>query len=122
MSNNVINIKDIRSGKVKRIFLMAEIKNKIRRAKEWAVRNKEVLISFTPIVITGVTTVTKVVGKHVNLRKAESVKNLYCYDRSLGHYWHLRRDLTNKEWLDIDRRKKNGERLADILSEMRVLK
>ena len=50
------------------------------------------------------------------------MKDLYCYDRSLGHYWRLRRELSNKEWLEIDQRKKNGERLADILDEMKVLK
>lgn len=48
-------------------------------------------------------------------------KHLYCYDRSLGHYWKLRRELTNEEWLEIDKRKKNGERLSDILDDMRVL-
>lgn len=26
------------------------------------------------------------------------------------------------EWLEIDRRKKNGERLSDVLSDMKVLK
>ena len=94
----------------------------LQNTKEWIVRNRDTIITLTPIIIGGVTTVTKVVGKRVNLRKAEEVKDLYCYDRSLGHYWRLRRELSNKEWLDIDRRKKNGERLADILSEMNVLK
>ena len=62
------------------------------------------------------------VSKRINLRKQEELKDLYCYDRSLGHYWRLRRELTNAEWLEIDRRKKNGERLADILEELKVLK
>jgi len=52
----------------------------------------------------------------------EKAKDLYCYDRSVGHYWKLRRELSNKEWLEIDQREKNGERLSDILSEMKVLK
>ena len=52
----------------------------------------------------------------------EKVKDLYCYDRSVGHYWKLRRELSNKEWLEIDQREKNGERLSDILSEMKVMK
>ncbi len=102
--------------------IKAKISSKWNQGKEWVIRNRDVVVTFTPIVIGGLTTVTKVVGKHVNLRKQESVKNLYCYDRSLGHYWSLRRELSNKEWLEIDRRKKNGERLADILAEMRVLK
>ena len=66
--------------------------------------------------------VAKVVSKRINLRKQEELKDLYCYDRSLGHYWRLRRELSNKEWLEIDQRKKNGERLSDILAEMKVLK
>jgi len=50
------------------------------------------------------------------------LKDLYCYDRSLGHYWKLRRELTNSEWVEIDQRKQNGERLADILDELKALK
>ena len=95
---------------------------KFREAKAWFVRNKEAVIVLTPVVIGGVTTVVKVVGRRVNLHKQEAVKNLYCYDRSLGHYWRLRRELSNAEWLEIDRRKKNGERLSDILAELKVLK
>ena len=54
--------------------------------------------------------------------KEKKVKDLYCYDRSLGHYWALRRELTNAEWVLVDKRKANGERLADILDELKVLK
>lgn len=121
MDNNVINI-DCRTRKQKFEEFKGKIKQKFQDGKAWVVRNKEAVIVFTPIVINGLTTVTKVVGKNINLRKQETVKNLYCYDRSLGHYWSLRRELTNQEWLEIDRRKKNGERLADILADMRVLK
>lgn len=99
-----------------------KINSKFRCAKWWIIRNKDVIIYLTPIVIGGVTTVVKVVGRYANTHKAEKVKNLYCYDRSLGHYWRLRRELSNREWLEIDARKKNGERLADILAEMKVLK
>lgn len=93
-----------------------------QKAKRWVAENKETVVIAAPVVIGALTTFTKVVGRRVNLRKQESIKNLYCYDRSLGHYWSLRRELTNREWLAIDERKKNGERLADILSELRVLK
>jgi hypothetical protein len=96
--------------------------SKIQSGKEWLRRNREAVITFTPVIIGGVTTVVKVVGKRVNMHKEEQLKDLYCYDRSLGHYWRLRRELSNKEWLEIDQRKKDGERLGDILSEMKVLK
>ena len=99
-----------------------KLKKAFRKGKEWAVRNKELLIVITPAVAGAVTTIVKVVGKRANLHKEEELKDLYCYDRSLGHYWRLRRELSNKEWVEIDRRKASGERLADILSEMRLLK
>lgn len=97
-------------------------KQKVREAKEWASANKEVLIIMTPLVIGSVTTITKVTGKHINLRKEEALKNLYCYDRSLGHYWKLKRKLSNKEWLEIDARKNKGESLSSILASFKVLK
>lgn len=99
-----------------------KVNEKFQEVKGWCVRNKEAIIVLTPVVVGGITTVVKVVGKRANLHKEESIKNLYCYDRSLGHYWRLRRELSNREWLEIDQRKKNGERLADILDELKVLK
>ena len=99
-----------------------KVKAKVEEGKQWCVRNKEAIIVLTPVVVGGVTTFVKVVGRRCNLKKQEAVKNLYCYDRSLGHYWALRRELTNREWLEIDARKKNGERLSDILAELKVLK
>lgn len=99
-----------------------KIASKLNRFKYWVVQNKEMIIYMTPIVIGATATIVKVVGRYVNNKKSEDIKNLYCYDRSLGHYWALRRELTNNEWLEIDTRKKNGERLSDILSELKVLK
>lgn len=91
-------------------------------AANWFYNNKEMVMLLGPAAIGAATTVVKVIGKNVNLRKEKSTKDLYCYDRSLGHYWALRRELTNAEWVEIDKRKNKGERLADILSELRVLK
>lgn len=117
----VVNMEEFKRES-KRGAFKDKINAKIQNGKEWIVRNKEAVITLTPVIIGGVTTVSKVVGKRINLRKQENLKDLYCYDRSLGHYWRLRRELTNKEWLEIDQRKKNGERLSDILEQMKVLK
>lgn len=119
MNDNLIKFPE---KEIKFKLFKEKIKAKIQNGKEWIVRNKEAVIVFTPIAIKGLTSVVKVVGKNINLRKQESVKNLYCYDPKLGHYWSLRRELTNKEWLEIDRRKKNGEQLSEILDELKVLK
>lgn len=116
-----VNIEDFKKEYRKREF-KAKMYSYYRDVEQWFIRNKETVIYLTPIIVGGCTTIAKVVGKTINNKKEESLKNLYCYDRSLGHYWRLRRELTNREWLEIDNRKKNGERLADILSEMKVLK
>ena len=117
----VVSMKEIKREARKR-ELKEKFNAKIQNGKEWFIRNKETVIALTPVVIGGLTTIIKVVSKRINLAKEEELKDLYCYDRSLGHYWQLRRELTNKEWLEIDKRKKNGERLSDILDEMKVLK
>lgn len=117
---NIIVVPDPNETKFER--LKREAKAKFDQFGSWFNRNKETILVLTPVVIGGVTTVVKVVGKRINLHKQEAVKNLYCYDRSLGHYWALRRELSNQEWLEIDKRKKAGERLSDILEELKVLK
>lgn len=119
--DGVYNIKDM-NREMKRARAKAWIRNKLNDFRDWYKQNREVILVLGPIVITGATTLIRVVGKNVNLHKEKDLKTLYCYDRSLGHYWALRRPLTNREWIEIDRRKKNGERLADILSELKVLK
>jgi hypothetical protein len=120
---NVIIEVDVRKFRreQKRAEFKKKLKSGFRKTKDWVVEHKDLVITLTPVIIGGIATVVKVVGKRSNLRKEEELKELYCYDRSLGHYWKLRRELSNQEWLEIDRRKKNGERLSDILSDMNVL-
>ena len=100
----------------------AKFDNKVNDVKNWVYNNKELIMIFAPILIGGVTAGVKAVNKQVKLNKEKDLKDMYCYDRSLGHYWKLKRELTNSEWVEIDKRKNNGERLADILDELRVLK
>lgn len=106
---------------------------KVDRAKEWLnekvnqgakviQEHEELMVVCVPVFYSVGKAVVKELSKLLNMKKQKDIKELYCYDNHLGHYWSLRRELSNKEWLEIDRRKKNGERLADILAEMRVLK
>lgn len=100
---------------------LERVKDKASKAWEWCKENKEILIPLIPITIAGGAKIIKGMQKRSNLKKAEQLKDLYCYDRSLGHYWKLRRELTNTEWRAIEARKKNGEKLGDILEELKVL-
>ena len=92
-----------------------------RNVEAFLHNNKETIITLVPIVIGVGTYVIKTGVKQHQINKAERIKNMYCYDRSLGHYWKLRRELSNSEWVEIDKRKKSGERLADILESLKVL-
>lgn len=115
------NENDFQKEERKRQFY-EKLSYKLQDGRDWVIRNRDMLVAVVPVAVGGITTVTKVVSKRRSQRKEAELRNLYCYDRSLGHYWRLRRNLSNTEWLEIDRRKSNGERLADILSELKVLK
>lgn len=114
---------------------MKEAKKRERKQKweqrkqqviRWAGDNKDLAIAI------GVTVITCVAGgikfivvngrKDRKLQAEQDLKELYCYDRKLGHYWKLRRELSNAEWLSVDSRVKAGERMGDVLESMRVLK
>lgn len=102
----------------------AWVYEKVNKAK-WFVEDHKAQIAAvaaaTPVVVGTIMKIARMVSQQDRLKKAKDLKELYCYDRSLGHYWKLRRELTNDEWLAIDARKRSGERLADILKELNVL-
>ena len=102
----------------------AWVYEQVTKAK-WFVEDHKAQIAAvaaaTPVVVGTIMQIARMVSQQDRLKKAKDLKELYCYDRSLGHYWKLRRELTNDEWLAIDARKRSGERLADILKELNVL-
>lgn len=102
----------------------AWVYEKVTKAK-WFVEDHKAQIAAvaaaTPVIVGTIMQIARMVSRQDRLKKAKDLKELYCYDRSLGHYWKLRRELTNDEWLAIDARKRSGERLADILKELNVL-
>lgn len=79
------------------------------------------LIAVGPVVPI-VLRVANGISRRVNMNKEKDLKELYVYDRSLGHYWKLKRRLSNKDWASIDKRYREGERLADILNDLDVIK
>lgn len=119
--NDKIYVKDL-FKKSKWTRVKEEVSYKFKQVSCWIYNNRDMIMVIGPLVIGSLTAIIKFTGKHINLKKEQQNKDLYCYDRSLGHYWKLRRELTNHEWIEIDKRKANGERLADILDELKVLK
>ena len=101
---------------------VTKIKDTFYAIKEYCIKNPEIALFAVTTLVGAVGFLGRNGFRLLKLRKEAQVKDLYCYDRSLGHYWKLRRELTNDEWVAIDKRKRNGEKLADILDELKVLK
>ena len=98
-----------------------KIHDTINDVKYWLEVHRNEILMIAPVALSATIAVAKVVSRQKALNKQKDLKELYCYDRSLGHYWKLRRELTNREWIEIDSRKRNGERLSDILKDLNVL-
>lgn len=79
------------------------------------------VVALTPAIVA-ITGAVKSAHRKAIVETEKQSKEIYCYDRSLGHYWELERKLSNRDWIEINRRKEQGEKLADILADMKVLK
>lgn len=79
-------------------------------------------LAVATVIVGGVVKVLPKLLIAKNNSERERIKEEYCYDRSLGHYWALRRPLSNSEWREIENRRSNGEKLGDILEQLKVLK
>lgn len=120
MENNIIDLKELEKAQ-KRAARREWFKEKEQEAVTFVEEHKEAIAVLAPVVIGGCAKLVQLGLKTYNLGKQEDLKNLYVYDRSLGHYWKLRRELDNSEWVEIEQRRKNGEKLGDILNELNVL-
>lgn len=121
MNDNVVYYVDLEKER-RRAKFREKFPPAVLTAWDWCMEHPDLAVTALTAGIGLVTVGVKTFGKSVNLRKEKALKENYCYDRSLGMYWKLKRALTNQEWQAIDRRKANGERLGNILSDMNVLK
>ena len=89
---------------------------------DWCCRHKDVLIVIVPAAISGIVGISNVVAKQSRHKDEKRLKDRMVYDRQLGAYLETRRKLRNDELVYINRRHKEGETIADILDDMRLLK
>lgn len=92
------------------------------KVKTWAEQNPEKAAFIASGGVAIARSVWKTALKDYRDNKEATQLKMRCYDPSKGHYYYLKRELTNKEWLMIDKRRDAGEKLPDILEDMRVLK
>lgn len=116
----VIDIHDAEETKWEKFKRKA--KEKFEVAKGWCIYHQEDLLVYIPIGLAGVAGICKYVGRARRLNQEQKLKDLYIYDRSMGRYVELRRKLRQKDLVEISRRRKNGERLTDILVAMKLVR
>lgn len=95
-----------------------------KKAMDWTRENKETVKAVAPIVVAVIGGAAKIICKRAGdakLEREKDLRELYVYDRSLGHYWKLSHALSTKDWRKINERKKDGEKLGDILWDLGVL-
>ena len=104
-----------------------------QRTKDWFLKKKDAAVdtiklypkesfAVATVIVGGAVKVLPKLLIARNNSERERIKEEYCYDRSLGHYWALKRPLSNAEWREIENRRSNGEKLGDILEQLKVLK
>ena len=104
--------------------LKTKAKNRVNDAVNWVHNNPElvgVALTAGTAVVGGAVKIGKSLVRTHNLHKEQYNKERYIYDRSLGMYLHTKRPLRNQDFVTINQRRKNGERLSDILASMRIL-
>lgn len=97
-------------------------RNAVRKAEEWAKANPEKALAIASGTVAVARYLGKTAIKDIQANREAELLKKRCYDPSKGHYYYLTRELSNKEWLMVDRRRDAGEKLGDILEEMKVLK
>lgn len=124
MDDNIITFEQIRKECKRR-----ERRQKIEDSLGWLsglIRdNKELAIIGIPAVVAITKSITSAIGKTVSAnatKKEIQFKERTIYDRSLGRYVELKRPLTPTEALVIEERRARGEKLHEILNDMRLLK
>ena len=121
---NVIDVKEFKREYWKKRFaeFRHNVAEKCHDTANFIRENKEILVIAVPAAFGAVKSITKYTTTKSRLRREENLKNLYAYDYSTGHYWHLKRPLTNSEWRSVETMKKSGMSMGDIFASMRVLK
>ena len=95
------------------------IVDELKAAAEWCVENQEVVYVISGIMTIGWSMIKKF--RKTNTQREQEFQRKHIYDRSIGHHWELKRGLTRYEMWEIDRWRRDGETLGEILQTMRVL-
>ena len=118
--SEIVNFESINRA-IKRRERAEDIKSFFGAVGKGLNENKEILILGIPLLTATTRMVTTAISKS-KVRMEIRDKETKIYDRSLGRYETLKKPLTPTQALNIEERRKNGEKLNAILNDMGLLK
>lgn len=102
-----------------------KVKEKIQNTVYWINENKEFLIIVVPAasaILGGGFKVIRSISRNIALSQEKRIKDMRIYDRSMGKYIELKRPLKNADMKTILERRENGEKLSNILMDLKLIK
>lgn len=119
-NNKTVDIDNFkREAKIRKLKAkLEEIKNK---AADFVTEHPTESLALATTLIGSAVGLARRADRKKDLREQQRLREEYIYDRSLGSYWKTRRKLSNSEKLEIERRRRAGESLGEILRDMRLL-
>lgn len=119
-NNKTVDINEFkREAKIRKLKAkVEEIKNK---AVDLITEHPTEALALATTLIGSAVGLARRADRKKDLREQQRLREEYIYDRSLGSYWKTRRKLSNSEKLEIERRRRQGESLGEILRSMRLL-
>lgn len=97
-----------------------EAGDKARKAGQWAIENPQATVSIISSIALFLRASQSLIVSH-RLHSEHRRADYTYYDRRSGHRWQLRRKLTNHDRAVIDRRRKQGDDMYDILNDLGVI-
>lgn len=98
------------------------VKRKWNDTKQWCSENKQLLIVLVPAGLAAANKALKTVDRMQERRYDYKERYLQVWDPATRQHVKLRRELTPAEQLELSQRNRDGERLTDILHDMKVAK
>lgn len=119
--SKTVEIRDFkREARIRKI--KAKISEACDKVKDFVSDHPAESLALATTAIGSVVGLARRYDRKKDIREQQRLRDEYIYDRSIGHYWQTRRKLTNQEKLEIERRRRSGEALGDILESMRLLR
>lgn len=116
------NFKNVKNDLDERFHKVVEgATEKVANGVDWMVSNPEKVVAGIGLGIAVMQASRSLVVSHRVRSERKRIDRTY-YDPSTGFHWDLRRAATNKDRMEILNRKKAGEDIVQILSDLKLIK